>query len=506
MRISVTYPSSDRQMLTKNDLLVLGLLLDRPMHGYEISQYVKSEGVTTWFDISTAAIYYSLNKLRRQGLISDTRSRTGGEKSVYHVTELGRERFFAGMEKSLASEEPVRLEYDLNIFLLNRLPQSRALELLERRWEFLSRRLETLEEALENERLSGEPLRVAILEHSVASTSVERQWLGGIIQHLQGDTAAGEEYRGLMLLSGDLRDFHLPDLIKLIASGEHSGTLTVADATATRTLSFHEGRPVCATSSQRDVEVSERHRILNDIFDLFRWQEGTFTLDQRMGPQEGCSVLNMSTADLILAGTRWVDNWSTIQQVVPSPDAVFEARDEGVPSDELDLTETERRVLDALDGLSDVSDVAHSCALTEFETSKIIYGLCTVGLVQPGDLGKVRLRRVFREFAELMCQGTLPYREAPDDFTCEREVNQQCKDVPIRFIAGRIEDQTNPALRTQDLAEAYRAFLQAQNRVVRQRFGTDVARTLVQQVMSRISPGLRDALEEYDLVAFSQNS
>jgi hypothetical protein len=100
----------------------------------------------------------------------------------------------------------------------------------------------------------------------------------------------------------------------------------------------------------------------------------------------------------------------------------------------------------------------------------------------------------------------LPYREAPDDFTCEREVNHQCDNVPIRFIAGRIEDQTNPALRTQELAQAYRTFLQAQNRVVRQRFGTEVARKLVQQVMSRISPVLRDALAEYDLVAFAGGS
>ena len=44
-----------------------------------------------------------------------------------------------------------------------------------------------------------------------------------------------EEYHGLMLLTGDLHDFHLPDLIKLIVSSKHSGTLTVTDGTFTRT-------------------------------------------------------------------------------------------------------------------------------------------------------------------------------------------------------------------------------------------------------------------------------
>ena len=30
--------------MTKTDLLLLGLLLDRPMHGYELYQQIKAEG------------------------------------------------------------------------------------------------------------------------------------------------------------------------------------------------------------------------------------------------------------------------------------------------------------------------------------------------------------------------------------------------------------------------------------------------------------------------------
>ncbi|MFN2283250.1 MAG: PadR family transcriptional regulator, partial [Anaerolineae bacterium] len=73
-------------MLTQNDLLVLSLLLERPMHGYEISQAIKAGEIEVWFEISTAAIYYSLNKLRRGGMIAEARSRGNvGEKTIYHV-------------------------------------------------------------------------------------------------------------------------------------------------------------------------------------------------------------------------------------------------------------------------------------------------------------------------------------------------------------------------------------------------------------------------------------
>jgi hypothetical protein len=365
---------------------------------------------------------------------------------------------------------------------------------------YLRRRQTTLEELIEEERSSGEALRLAILEHAATWTRVEGQWLGSLVKILRGGETEGGEYGGLMHLSGDLHEFHLPNVIKLVASGKHSGTLTVTDDVHTRTISFHEGRPVCATSHRPSGEVDDPNQVLKDVYDLFRWQEGTFILDQRMKPREGCTVLDMSAYDLILVGARWVDNWTTIQQVVPSAETVFEHRDGAVDAGNLSLTEVERQVFQALDGLRDVSDLARLCGLTEFEASKSLYGLCTVGLVRPGDRGKVRLRRVFREFAELLCRATISYRDAPNDFTCEERVNQRCQNLPVRFVASRIEDQTDPALSTSDLAQTYRSFLSVQQRVVKESFGEDIAGELLEQVEARINPSLRGALKDHDLI------
>ena len=180
----------------------------------------------------------------------------------------------------------------------------------------------------------GIPIIKAIRE-GLAGNRIE--WLAGIVRQTGGEEVG--ERRGLMLLTVDLRDFHLPDLVKLIVSGRHSGTLTVTDGSSTRTLSVHDGRPVCATSCHLDGEVLDPDQVLNDIYDLFRWQEGAFTFDQRMGPQEGCLVLQISADNLILAGSRWVDNWAMIQRVVPSSDTVFERREGTVEG--LDLIEEE---------------------------------------------------------------------------------------------------------------------------------------------------------------------
>ncbi len=486
----------DGRGLTRNDLLVLGLLLDRPMHGYEILQQIRAADIDLWLAISPAAVYYSLSKLHRRGLVTETRARgEGPERSIYHLTDRGRQAFFAGMEEALASQEPNRSDYDLGVYFLNKLPQEQALSLLQQRLEFLRRREAEVSQA--RQRAASDPLRCAILSRVATCVRTEQAWLEGIIRHLRGEEV--QEYRGMMLLTGDLRDFHLPDLIKLIASGRHSGTLTVTDGASVRSLSFHGGRPVCATAQGPDGEVRAPEHVLNDICDLFRWQEGTFTFDQRVGPQEGCTVLQLSTEALLLAGARWVDNWMTIQRVVPSAEAIFERRGEVDLSGEWRLTPEEQAVWQALDGIRDVSEVARACDLTEFETSKILYGLSIAGLIRPGDVEKVRLRRAFREFTELLCRATRPYRASPDDFSCEEEVNRRAADLPIQFNRSRIEDRTDPAMRTEELAEVYRRFLGIQKEVVRERFGETVLRRLLQQVVSQINPSLMETIQRYQL-------
>jgi len=482
--------------LTTNDLLVLGLLLDRPMHGYEILQQIRAAGVDLWLPISPAAIYYTLSKLHRWGLVLETRARgEGPERSIYHLTERGREAFLAGMEQALASQEPTRFEYGLGIFLLNKLPQERALPLLEQRLEFLRRREEALAEACKLTR--EDPLRCAILTYAANCTRVEKEWLEGLIRHLRGEM---EEYQGLMLLRGDLRDFHLPELIKLIASGRHSGTLTVTDGPSVRTISFHQGRPVCATSRRPEGVVQDPTQVLNDIYDLFRWQEGAFIFDQRMGPQEGCLILQMSAENLILSGARWVDNWAIIQKVIPSSEVIFERLSEAPSDESLEITPEEKQVWQALDGVRNVAEIAQACGLTEFETSKILYGLYEAGLIRPGDVDKIRLRRAFREFAELLCQATKPYRLSPEDFTCEEEVNRRAANLPIRFNFSRIEDRTEPALPINKLAEMYRRFLQIQQEVLQERLGEPLLRQLLRQTMAQVNPSLMETLRRYRLI------
>ena len=492
---------------TKIDLLLLGLLLDRPMHGYELYQQIQAEGIDEWFNVSMAGVYYSLGKLRDQGFVAESRQGGGRStrKSIYRLTEDGRTAFFATMESQATSREKIYLEYDIVIYLLNRLPLQRAIPLLEEHLSYLAEEAHEVQAALAAERDNGRsPLKLAVLDHRRRFLEMERDWLSDVTQDVEGrhqdqQPDAGAQH-GLMLLSGNLRHYHLPDLVRLIASGQHSGTLTVTKGQQVRTITFERGQPFCATSRGVDETPNpspDREQVMEGLCDLFRWQEGSFTFDQNVGCEESCVHLEMSAKDLILCGCRWVDNWAIIQRLIPSADTIFEL---GVPPEHLAslaLTSVEEGILASVDGVRDVATIAREQELTVFEASRAFYCLTAIGVVRTADLDKIRLRRVFREIAELVCSSTIAWRTSPDDRTCEEEVNERTGHLPLCLKRGRVEDQANPQLKLDGLVEMYRAFLRTQLDVVGRRFGPENAQLSFERTLRQLAPELQDVARRY---------
>lgn len=90
--------------LTLPDLVVLSLLSERPMHGYELNQELERRDVRDWAGISRPQVYYSLKKLARSGQVTRAASgegRTGPERQVFRITPVGRR----ALASALAREE-----------------------------------------------------------------------------------------------------------------------------------------------------------------------------------------------------------------------------------------------------------------------------------------------------------------------------------------------------------------------------------------------------------------
>jgi DNA-binding PadR family transcriptional regulator len=88
--------------LTTPDLVLLSLLAERPMHGYQANLELERRQVRDWAGISRPQIYYSLEKLQQQGLIRAAESAdpaAGPKRSVFDPTAKGRSALAAALER-----------------------------------------------------------------------------------------------------------------------------------------------------------------------------------------------------------------------------------------------------------------------------------------------------------------------------------------------------------------------------------------------------------------------
>jgi DNA-binding PadR family transcriptional regulator len=86
-------PSLETQNLTKscNETLILSVLRDGPMHGYQLALDIEEQGGGL-FRFKHGTLYPILHKLERDGLIKGTWSQESGERKrkSYALTQKGR--------------------------------------------------------------------------------------------------------------------------------------------------------------------------------------------------------------------------------------------------------------------------------------------------------------------------------------------------------------------------------------------------------------------------------
>ncbi|MFI5057812.1 MAG: PadR family transcriptional regulator [Candidatus Acidiferrales bacterium] len=91
-----------RLALTTPDLVLLSLLAERPMHGYEANLELERREIRDWAGISRPQVYYSLDKLARAGLIRAAESAepaAGPDRSVFEPTPKGRQALAEALER-----------------------------------------------------------------------------------------------------------------------------------------------------------------------------------------------------------------------------------------------------------------------------------------------------------------------------------------------------------------------------------------------------------------------
>jgi len=95
-------PAARKPGLTTPDLVLLSLLAERPLHGYQANLELERRQVRDWAGISRPQVYYSLEKLARLGLIRNASSdqpAAGPERSVFSTSAAGRAALADALER-----------------------------------------------------------------------------------------------------------------------------------------------------------------------------------------------------------------------------------------------------------------------------------------------------------------------------------------------------------------------------------------------------------------------
>ena len=95
-------PRKHAENLTTPDLVLLSLLAEAPMHGYQANAELERRQVRDWAAISRPQVYYSMDKLARLKLIRPVASRdpaAGPERRVFQTSKRGLAALAGALER-----------------------------------------------------------------------------------------------------------------------------------------------------------------------------------------------------------------------------------------------------------------------------------------------------------------------------------------------------------------------------------------------------------------------
>ena len=271
-----------------------------------------------------------------------------------------------------------------------------------------------------------------------------------------------------MALRGSLTDFSLPDVLQLIALSRKTGLLRMnRDDGAEGDIWFRDGDVFFAQSNWQREKIGTRlidaqkitqsaldraldihaadperrrigqilidegyitsavlesfvqEQIQDSVFDLMRWPSGNFAFDILPDVVDEDIGLSVSIENIIMEGSRRLEEWERIKSKVPSMDIVFKmAAAPGEGGFEISLKPAEWNLLLLIDGTRSVAELARETGQTDFEVARIAHGLFSAGLLEVAEEDEVQRiidERAARWEAAGRTQWQIPASEPPTE-------------------------------------------------------------------------------------------
>ena len=145
--------------LTPLAMAVLELLIEKPMHPYEMAQVLRTRNIDARANVKPGSLYHAVERLEAHGHIEVVDTQREGrrpERTVYGVTEAGRDALVERAKAMIGTIAPEFPEYASGLSALNELDREDALN--ELRTRALRLRAEDAADQVIMENLAAKPL------------------------------------------------------------------------------------------------------------------------------------------------------------------------------------------------------------------------------------------------------------------------------------------------------------------------------------------------------------
>jgi DNA-binding PadR family transcriptional regulator len=168
----------------ERQLLLLGLLLNENMHGYQLNEKIEHT-LGFYTDLKKPTLYYTLDKLEKQGFIRPEVEQEGNrpERRVYTVTEAGRAHFFALLRDALGDFSRIYYADDIAIAFMDHLPADECRHLLIAKRQKTQTILDQLRRAVAAHSSSF----AHVIAHHIVHLEAEIIWLDRVLGDLTGE-------------------------------------------------------------------------------------------------------------------------------------------------------------------------------------------------------------------------------------------------------------------------------------------------------------------------------
>ncbi len=249
-----------------------------------------------------------------------------------------------------------------------------------------------------------------------------------------------------MSFQGSIQELPVPDIIQLVSVSGKTGMFTLVRGAERGYIYLKNGQMVHARLGDLTGEEA--------VYALAIWSSGDFQFTPAEEPDH--VTIEKSNTSLLMEAARRLDEWKVLSRKIPGVDhvPVLLPREAAEP---VTLSPIEWNLIIKIDGRRTIEEVARVLETSSFETSKILYGLVTAGLIE------MRSREAARQPA-----ATSP--AAPAVLGDEKKI--------LMILCTRVKQEAELALGESNLPGIERPYRQALTEIDRGR-GVEAVRDLI---------------------------